>query len=338
MARFHDTYKGDNRMALDNQAAALLASLAGLPKPEYARLEAANYRAAIAAGRAAGTIGSGDEVAAEEDLTLPGAAGPLAARLYRPIITGNPGTSAGTSALPLLVFFHGGGFVACGIDTHANVCRTLAARARTLVLSVDYRLAPEARFPAAALDALAAVRWAAANAGQPGALRDAVPGALAVAGDSAGGNLAAVCAQQLRGEVAIAHQLLLYPVLDCAQEHPSYETYGSGYLLDTGLMRWFKDQYFEAQADCTSPLASPLGMEQLDQVAPATIISAEYDAVRDEAEHYAARLARAGVPTTLMRWPGQMHGFASMIGVLDAASAALDLGASALRAALHPSQ
>lgn len=198
------------------------------------------------------------------------------------------------------MFFHGGGFVACGIDTHANLCRTLAARARTLVLSVDYRLAPEARFPAAAHDALAAVRWAAAHAEQLGA----VPGALAVAGDSAGGNLAAVCAQQLRGEVAIAHQLLLYPVTDCAHEHPSYETFGSGYLLDAGLMRWFKDQYFEAQADRTSPLASPLGTEHLDQVAPATIVSAEYDALRDEAEQYATRLAHAGVPVTHVRWPG----------------------------------
>jgi acetyl esterase len=329
MARFHDTCNGDNRMALDNQAAALLASLAGLPTPDYSLLDAASYRAAIAAGQAAGAIGPGDKVAAEEDLTLPGAAGTLAARLYRPI-------NESEGNLPLLVFFHGGGFVACGIDTHANVCRTLAARARTLVLSVDYRLAPEARFPGAALDALAAVRWAAANAGEAGPLRDAVPGALAVAGDSAGGNLAAVCAQQLRGEVAIAHQLLLYPVLDCAQEHPSYEKYGSGYLLDVGLMRWFKDQYFDAQADRASSLASPLGTEQLDHVAHATIVSAECDPLRDEAEHYAARLAHAGVPATLVRWPGQMHGFASMIGVLDAASAALDLGARALRSALHP--
>lgn len=314
-------------MALDPQAAALLASLAGAPAPDYARLDAASYRAALAAGGAANAFSPGDAIAAEHDLTLPGAAGPLAARLYRPI---NP---AG-EALPLTVFFHGGGFVACGIDTHANICRTLAARARTFVLSVDYRLAPEARFPAAAHDALAAVRWAAANAAQLGARA----GALAVAGDSAGGNLAAVCAQQLRGEVAIAHQLLLYPVLDCAHEHPSYETWGQGYLLDTGLMRWFKDQYFGADEGSNaraSPLASPLGAERLDQVAPATIVSAECDPLRDEAEHYAARLAQAGVAATLVRWPGQIHGFASLLGVLDAADAALDFGARALRAALH---
>ncbi|WP_028223666.1 alpha/beta hydrolase [Paraburkholderia oxyphila] len=316
-------------MALDPQAAALLASFAGMPAPDYSRLDVASYRAALAAGGgAASAIGPGDAIAAEENLTLPGAAGPLAARLYRPI----KADDSSDQALPLLVFFHGGGFVACGIDTHANICRTLAARARTLVLSVDYRLAPEARFPAAAQDAIAAVRWAAAHTAELGAR----PGALAVAGDSAGGNLSAVCAQQLRGEVAIAHQLLLYPVLDCAHEHPSYETYGSGHLLDADLMRWFKDQYFEPQADRASPLASPLGAERLDQVAPATIVSAECDPLRDEGEHYATRLAQAGVPVTLVRWPGQMHGFASMLGVLDAASAALDLGARALRAALHP--
>jgi acetyl esterase len=314
-------------MALDPQAAALLASLAGAPAPDYARLDAASYRAALAAGGAASAFGPGDAIAAEQDLTLPGEAGPLAARLFRP-------NNASGEALPLTVFFHGGGFVACGIDTHANICRTLAARARTLVLSVDYRLAPEARFPAAAHDALSAVRWAAINAAQLGARS----GALAVAGDSAGGNLAAVCAQQLRGDVAIAHQLLLYPVLDCSHEHPSYELFGEGHLLDRGLMRWFKDQYFgadEGSTDRAAPLASPLGTERLEQVASATIVSAECDPLRDEAERYAARLAQAGVATTLVRWPGQIHGFASLMGVFDAADAVLDFGARALRAALH---
>jgi acetyl esterase len=326
-------------MALDPQAAALLASLAGAPAPDYARLDAASYRAALAAGSATRAFGAGDAVAAEEDLTLPGPAGALAARLYRPIDDRDERDERDERddrddhdhTLPLTVFFHGGGFVACGIDTHANLCRTLAARARTLVLSVDYRLAPEARFPAAAHDALAAVRWATANATQLGAR----PDALALAGDSAGGNLAAVCAQQLRNEVAIRHQLLLYPVLDCAHEHPSYESFGESYLLDAGLMRWFKHQYFDADANRAVPLASPLGAEHLDQVAPATIISAEYDPLRDEAEHYAARLAQAGVAATLVRWSGQIHGFASMLGVFDAADAALSFGARALRSALH---
>jgi len=307
-------------MALDPQAAALLNAFAGVPAPDYARLDAASYRAGIAADG----FGPGDAVAAEEDLSIPGPAGALAARLYRP-------ATASEGALPLTVFFHGGGFVACGIESHANICRTLAARARTLVLSVDYRLAPEARFPAAALDAIAAVRWAAANATTLGARENG----LAVAGDSAGGNLAAVCAQQLRGEVPVAHQLLLYPVLDCAHEHPSYETFSKGYLLDADLMRWFKRQYFEAGANRADALASPLGAENVAGVASATIVSAECDPLRDEAEHYAARLAQAGVPTTLVRWPGQLHGFASMLGMVDAADASLEFAARALRAALH---
>jgi acetyl esterase len=308
-------------MALDPQAAAVRAAFAAAPAPDFSKLSAADYRAGLPASPA---FAPGDNVAAEENLSIPGPGGMLAARLFRPIIDDE-------RPLPLTVFFHGGGFVACSIDTHANICRTLAARARTLVLSVDYRLAPETRFPGTALDAIAAVRWAAAN----GAALGAREGALAVAGDSAGGNLAAVCAQQLRGQVPIAHQLLLYPVLDCENEHPSYALYGAGYLLDTELMRWFKAQYFEANADRADPLASPLGTENLDGVASATIISAACDPLRDEAEHYATRLAQAGSAATLVRWPGQMHGFASMLGALDAAGHALDFGARALRAALY---
>jgi len=310
-------------MSLDPQAQAMLAAYSGMPAIDFAQLTAPAYRAMITAG---GGFAAGDQVASEEDWIIPASGGPLAARLYRP---------TGDGPFPLTVFFHGGGFVACGLDTHANLCRCLAQRAQTLVLSVDYRLAPEARFPAAAHDACDAARWAHANA------RDlrARPGPIAVAGDSAGGNLAAVVAQQLRdSDVPIAHQLLLYPVVDCATEHLSYESLGEGYLLTTGMMRWFKDQYFDAQANRSNradPLASPLATADLAGIASATIISAEYDPLRDEAEHYAARLAQAGVLTTHLRWPGQMHGFASALGVLDAADHAVTIAARALHAALN---
>ncbi|CAE6728831.1 Carboxylesterase NlhH [Paraburkholderia domus] len=312
-------------MALDLQAQAVLAALAGMPPLDFAQLTAPAYRAMLAAG---GGFAPGDTVAAEEDLMIPTASGPLAARLYRPVTEDGDGSGL----LPLTVFFHGGGFVSCGFDTHANLCRCLAQRARTVVLSVDYRLAPEARFPAAALDACDAVRWAASNSAD---LR-VRPGAIAVAGDSAGGNLAAVAAQQLRHSgVNIAHQVLFYPVVDCATEHPSYELMGDGYLLTAGMMRWFKEQYFAEGADRADPLASPLAAADLTGVASATIISAEYDPLRDEAEHYAARLAQAGVLTTHLRWPGQMHGFASLLGALDAADHALTMAAQTLRHALH---
>lgn len=303
-------------MPLDPQAQAMLAALAGAPTIDFAQLTAPACRAMAAAD---GTFAPGDTVAAEENLRIPTAGGALPARLYRP---------RGDGPFTLTVFFHGGGFVMCDLDTHANLCRCLAQRARTLVLSVAYRLAPEARFPAAAHDACDAVRWAAANARKLGA-RDAL---IAVAGDSAGGNLAAVAAQQMRGtHVRIAHQLLLYPVVDCATEHPSYDTFGNGYFLTADLMRWFKNQYFGTDAERAAPLASPLAAPDLAGLPPATVISAEYDLLRDEAEAYARRLAQAGVPVTLLRWPGQMHGFASALGVVDAAHRALSLAADALQ-------
>jgi acetyl esterase len=312
-------------MALDLEAQAVLAALAGMPPLDFTQLTAPDYRAMLAAG---GGFAPGDAIAAEEDLMIPTASGPIAARLYRPVAEG----ADDQGLLPFTVFFHGGGFVSCGLDTHANLCRCLAQRARTVVLSVDYRLAPEASFPAAALDACDAVRWAASNSAD---LR-VRPGALAVAGDSAGGNLAAVAAQQLRHSgVNIAHQVLFYPVVDCATEHPSYESMGDGYLLTADMMRWFKGQYFAEGSDRTDPLASPLAATDLTGVASATIISAEYDPLCDEVEHYAARLAQAGVLTTHLRWPGQMHGFASFLGALDAADHALTLAAQTLRHALH---
>jgi acetyl esterase len=135
--------------------------------------------------------------------------------------------------------------------------------------------------------------------------------------------------------VNIAHQVLFYPVVDCATEHPSYESMGDGYLLTADMMRWFKGQYFAEGSDRTDPLASPLAATDLTGVASATIISAEYDPLCDEVEHYAARLAQAGVLTTHLRWPGQMHGFASFLGALDAADHALTLAAQTLRHALH---
>ncbi|KVG29502.1 alpha/beta hydrolase [Burkholderia diffusa] len=310
-------------MPLDPQAHALLAALAQAPAIDFDQLTVPAYRASLAAGSA---FAPGDAIAAEEDWQIPAPGRQLSARLYRPD-AGGP--------LPLTVFFHGGGFVACGIDSHANLCRSLAARARTLVLSVDYRLAPEARFPAAAHDACDAVRWAAASARDLGARA----GAIAVAGDSAGGNLATVAALQLRGSrIAIAHQLLLYPVVDCATEHPSYESLGDGNFLTADAMRWFKRQYFDDGADRASPLASPLAVADLSGAAPATIVSAEFDPLRDEAEAYALRLAQAGTPVSLVRWPGQLHGFASMLGAVDAADRVLTFGANALRRAFDATE
>ncbi|SPS01866.1 alpha/beta hydrolase [Cupriavidus taiwanensis] len=318
-------------MPLDPQARAMLDAMAAMPSPDFSTLLAADYRAALAAMPG---FAPGDAVAAQQDLTLDGPAGPLQARLYRPHA---PGEGQDNMALPLVIYFHGGGFVLCGLDSHDNVCRSLAHRSGALVLSVDYRLAPEARFPAAADDAVAAVRWAAAHAAQLGA----DPSRLAVAGDSAGGNLAAVACQQLRGSgIALRHQLLLYPWLDCsdaAAASASYRECAQGYFLSAAELDWYRAQYLATPADAGDVRASPLHQRDLRGLPPATIISAEFDPLRDQGEAYGEALQRAGGNAAVRRWPGQIHGFASMQGVMDAASHALDAAAAALRQALGAS-
>jgi len=308
-------------MPLDPQARAMLDAMAAMPSPDFATLRATDYRAALASMPA---FAPGDTIATQQDLTIDGAAGPLKARLYRP---------DDRTGLPLVVYFHGGGFVLCGLDSHDNICRSLARRSGALVLSVDYRLAPEARFPAAADDAVAAVRWAAAHAAQLGA----DPARLAVAGDSAGGNLAAVASQQLRGNgIVLQHQLLLYPYLDCtdaAADSASYRECGTGYFLSAAELDWYRGQYLANPADAADVRASPLHQRDLHGLPPATIITAEFDPLRDQGEGYGEALQHAGGSATVRRWPGQFHGFISMQGVIDAAGDALDAAAAALRQA-----
>lgn len=304
-------------MQFDPQVRALLDAMAQFPPLDFTTITPDAYRAVLAAHPA---FAPGDAVAEERELSVAGAAGPLPARLYRP---------PGNGPWPLTVFFHGGGFVTCGIETHHNICRSLANRAQTLVLSVGYRLAPEARFPAAADDACAALRWSAAHTAELGAL----PDRMAVAGDSAGGNLAAVACQQLRGSVALRHQLLLYPYLDCADESGSWRTFAQGCFLTGDMLRWYARHYLPDPRHAADVRASPLRQRELAGVAPATIITAEFDPLRDQGEAYAAAMQRAGVDSALHCWPGQIHGFMSMQGLLDAADAALDLAASALCAA-----
>jgi acetyl esterase len=306
---------------LDPQIHALLAAMAGMPTPDYATLTAPQLRAAMAASPA--MFAPGDAVAAISDRTIRGPNGDLRLRVYR--------SHGDAPALPAVLYFHGGGFVTCGLDTHDNICRTLAARANALLVSVDYSLAPEAPFPAAVEDAQFALDWLDANAASIGA--DAAR--LAVAGDSAGGNLAAVVAQLARRNgPSLRHQLLLYPVTDCAGESATYETFADGWFLTRDAMRWYRRQYVNAR-DALDPRASPLRGEQLAGVAPATIVTAGFDPLRGEGKAYARKLERAGVATDYRCWPGQVHGFASMLGVVDAADAVLDYGAARLRTALR---
>jgi acetyl esterase len=257
------------------------------------------------------------EVAEIRDLSLGGSP----ARLYHP----RPG-----ERLPVLMFLHGGGWVCGNIETHDGLCRALAAKAECAVVSVDYPRAPDSRFHEPleasyrALTALSGARLAI----------DAER--LAVAGDSAGGNLAAALCllARARGGPKIAHQLLLYPVMDADFTRESYAANGADYFLTTDMMRWFWEQYLGDAATSPAALAAPLRAEDLAGLPPATIVTAEFDPLRDEGEAYAARLEAAGVPVRLERVAGVFHGFASMSGVLPHADEALNLAADELRRAL----
>ena len=303
-------------MPLDPQAQAFSHAMAQVPAPDLSTLSVADYRAFLAMFPPLPQ--PDDALAGVEDGSLPGPGGALKIRLYRPLASGR---------LPLTVFFHGGGFVSCGIESHDNICRRLAARASTLVVSVDYRLAPEHKFPAAANDAVAAVRWLHEHAEAIGA--DA--SRIAVAGDSAGGNLAAVAAQEMHE--LICHQLLLYPALASAGDSPSQREFAQGPMLTPAMMRWFWSHYLPDAKSGLDPRVEPLRRTDLRGVPEATVITAECDPLRDEGEAYALALSQAGVAVTHRRWAGQFHGFASLQGQLEQAERALDFAAESLKRA-----
>jgi acetyl esterase len=261
-------------------------------------------------------------LAKKEDRTVPGTAGEIPLRVYTP---------EGDAPFPVLVYFHGGGWVIGDIETHDDICAALASRAGCVVVSVDYRLAPEHKFPAPLDDCFAATAYVAQHAAEFGA--DAAR--LAVGGDSAGGNLAAVVAlvARDRGAPSIVHQALIYPVTNFDFGTPSYSENATGYFLTTATMRWFWDHYLPAAVDGAHPHASPLRAESLAGLPPALVITAEYDPLRDEGEAYAARLGEAGVPVTMYRYDGMVHGFVQMAALVPAGDRAISEVAAALRAA-----
>jgi acetyl esterase len=261
-------------------------------------------------------------VAEAKDLSLPGPAGPLAFRLYRP-------ESAGATKPPLLIYLHGGGWIRGDLDTHDDICRYLCHHAGVIVASVAYRLAPEAKFPAPVDDAYAALEWLAREAGKLGA--DAKR--IAIGGDSAGGNIACAVTMLARDRKGpkIAFQLLIYPVTDLASDTESKRLYSKGYLLNS--MPFYIDSYVKAEADKRNGLASPLRAADLANLPPAFILTAGFDPLRDEGEAYAERLKQAGVKVRLKRYESMIHGFASITGFLPSAEAGLADSAAALREA-----
>ena len=273
---------------------------------------------------AAALGGAPVEVAAVDDRTIPGPAGDLAVRVYTP---------HGEPPFPIVVWFHGGGWVVGTLDSYDPICRALAAAVPAVVVAVDYRLAPEHRYPAAAEDAYAATLWASRNAAELGGSQQR----LAVAGDSAGGNLAAVVAlgARDRGGPAIGFQLLVYPITDHGMDTASYREHADGYHLTAAGMRWYWDHYLGG-ADGGAPDASPLRAAFFGDLPPALVITAEHDVLRDEGEAYATRLRAAGVPADISRYPGMVHGFFRWRAVTPAAEAAMQQAAAAVAAALPP--
>ncbi len=268
------------------------------------------------------TAGALEPVAEIRDFTIPGPAGPMAARLYRP---------AGTEPKPGLVYFFGGGWSLGTLDTSDAVCRMITNRAGCASVAVSYRLAPEHKFPAAIEDCYAGTAWVAAHADELGI--DA--GRLAVGGDSSGGNLAAAVAllgKDRRGP-RLAHQLLVYPNTDYAADTDSRREINYQHFFNSQSIAWYWGMYLASPEDGRNPLASPLRAADVTGLPPATVITAEFDPLRDESELYAKKLADAGVPAEIIRYEGVMHGFFTMVGVLDSAREAIGAAADRLAGA-----
>jgi acetyl esterase len=307
-------------MPLDPQAKAILDASPDMP--DFDTMDVATVRATMTEGD---TLSPGDvvPVARVENRSIPGPDGEIPVRIYWP---------EGSGPFPIIVFFHGGGWVICDLDTHDGQARSLCKGVGAVVLSVDYRLAPEHPFPAGPEDCYAATLWASEHAAEI----DGDASRIAVAGDSAGGNLSAVVALMARdrGAPALCFQLLVYPVTDHNFETRSYVDNATGYFLTTSSMRWFWRQYLKDPADARNPYASPMRAEELSGLPPALCITAEYDPLRDEGEAYAQRLRDAGVAVTTSRYDGVIHGFFGMGALIDRANDAVDEACSALRAAL----
>jgi acetyl esterase len=305
-------------MPLDPQVRAHMDSLAALNLPA-GTVSPAEARLAMLRR----PVPAGAPVARVEDHAVETASGhQIPVRVYVP---------DGARDQGVLVYFHGGGWVVGDLDTHDHLCRELANAARCAIVAVDYRLAPEHRYPAALDDCEAAYRWVLANAVRfGGSARN-----VAVAGDSAGGNLAAALCLRARNQQGPppVFQLLLYPVMDCDFERASYVENGQGYGLTTDGMRWFWDQYLRGPADQSDECAAPLRAADLSGLPPALVITAEFDPLRDEGEAYGERLRAAGVPVEVHRYPGMNHGFMSNFWVVDAGKAAIAESAAALNQA-----
>ncbi len=313
-------------MKLDPQVQKILDTVAAMKLPAPDTTPVTEARANYARSRA-GFLATPEPVASAEDRSIPGPVGAIPIRSYRPADS-QPG-----ARLPAFVFFHGGGWVFGDLDSHDALCRSLCNAARCAVVAVDYRLAPEHKFPAAVDDTLAAIRHVATHGDSLG-----IDGSrIAAGGDSAGGNLVAAAALAFRdqGGPRMALQVLLYAVTDLTLESPGYKTLGQGYMLTLDRMRFFAGRYLNGPADALDWRASPLKARDLSGLPPALVLTASHDPLIEEAKAYADRLAAAGVEVTYRTYPGMIHGFMTMAGAIDMGRKAIDETAASIRTALR---
>jgi acetyl esterase len=306
-------------VVLDADAAAVFTAFQEAGRPPYETVSPTEARELYLRGRTV-TNPEPPELLSVAPLKIPSPTGSIPARLYTPKTLRKANGLA-----PCLVFFHGGGWVIGDLDSHDVVCRKLAHEGELIVISVDYRLAPEHKFPAAVDDAIAATKWIAANGGQLGI----APSRLMVGGDSAGGNLAAVVALAARDGDGpeIAGQLLVYPATDFAMTHASHREPETSILLTHSVIKWFCNHYLRGASDVDNWKASPARAATLAGLPPAYVLTAGADPLRDEGDEYAQRLKAAGVAVTYRHFPGQFHGFFTMGKLLQQANvAASDIG------------
>jgi acetyl esterase len=312
---------------LDPGVRALLDLIAAAAEPRIETLSPAEARK-MTAENLVPVAGAMEPLRSIQNLRIPGPAGEIPVRIYTPDVSGRR-----LEMLPAMVYFHGGGWVLWNLDTHDVVCSAIANRAGAVVISVDYRLAPEHKFPAAVDDAYAATEWVFANAPKLGIDSSRI----SVGGDSAGGNLAAVVSLKRRDansddSPAIALQALIYPVTDLSSmATPSYLEFADGYQLTKSAMQWFRDYYLWDADAALDPHASPLLATDLRRLPPALIITAECDPLRDEGEAYGKRLTDAGVAVTCTRYAGMIHPFFSLSGAIPQALDAIQQVADAVR-------
>ena len=308
-------------MPVDPQAQMFLDMITAMNLPPSHTQTVAEARMVMEGGIQLG--GEPEAVHKVENRTIAGPAGELSIRIYTP---------EGHGPFPVLVFFHGGGWVVCSLDTHDGVCRSLTNKTPCVVVSVDYRLAPEHKFPAAAEDAYAATQWVTEHATSI----NGDPKRVAVGGDSAGGNLAAVVALMAKekGGPRLVYQMLIYPATDYfIPGTPSIHENANGYFLTRDQMVWYWNHYANSEADAHNPYMAPLRAQDLHGLPPALVITAEYDPLRDEGELYAARLREAGVSVTATRYNGMIHGFFNLGGIMEQGNVAITEAAAALHAA-----